>query len=60
MIERAYERAVENLRVDPHFPLLVPTLLEVAAYYRRMKPEARLAEVREEIARARLQLADQG
>ncbi len=59
MIERAYETAVARLRVDPHFPLLVPTLLEVAAYYRRMKPDARLAEIRAEINRARLRLADE-
>jgi hypothetical protein len=60
MIERAYDSAVESLRVDPRFPLLVPTLLEVAAYYRRMKPDARLAEVREALEKAQLRLADAG
>ncbi len=59
MIETAYDKAVETLRVDPHYPLLVPTLLEVAAHFRRMKPDARLNEIRAEIARARLRLADE-
>jgi hypothetical protein len=58
MIEQAYQHAVARLREDQHFPLLVPTLYEVAAHYRRMVPGARLAEVREQITRARLQLAD--
>ena len=58
MIEQAYDSAVAQLRCDAHFPLLVPTLYEVAAYYRRMVPGARLSEIRRQLATARLRLAD--
>ena len=58
MIQRAYAAAVERLRHDPHFPLPVPTLLEVAASYRRIVPGARMHEIRAQVALARLPLAD--
>jgi hypothetical protein len=58
MIEQAYQNAVSRLREDQHFPLLVPTLYEVAAFYRRMVPGARLAEIRAQLTAARLRLAD--
>lgn len=60
MIQRAYEAAVELLRRDPHFPLLVPTLLEVAAQYRRLVPGAGLDEVRALVVAEGLKVADWG
>ena len=58
IIRRAYQLAVERLRNDPHFALPVPTLLEVAAQYRRVIPGARINEIRAELAHAALPLAD--
>ena len=58
MIQRAYETAVARLRQDPHFPLPVPTLIEVAASYRRIVPDARMREIRAQLAEAGLALAD--
>ena len=58
MIRRAYQAAVEQLRISPRFPLLVPTLFEVAAQYRRAVPEARLAQIKLEVLAAGLLLAD--
>ena len=60
MIRRAYAIAVEQLRHDPHYPLLVPTLFEVAAQYRRLVPGTALEEIRTQILAANLKLADWG
>jgi hypothetical protein len=59
-IEQAYAKAVEKLRSDPHYAIPVPTLLDVAAFYRRGRPETRLAEVRAAVLHAHLMVADVG
>ncbi len=58
MLREAYERAVEQLRSDPHYPLPVPTQYELAAQYRRVAPGARLDEIVTEAFRLGLVLAD--
>ena len=58
MLREAYERAVEQLRSDPHYPLPVPTQYELAAQVRRVTPGARLDEIVTEAFRLGLVLAD--
>jgi len=59
LIKKAYDTAVDKLRVDPHFALLVPTLLDLAASYRHIVPGTPMSHIRDQARQAGLRLSDQ-